>query len=264
MTAFAQFRRAILAELTRAGGRRSLLLLGAVPGAILLPLVVTVGIAIVAERFASISGSIQVTSVETTNSIYWVITFTATVFAVIAAYAQVTAERGPVGEVHRYLYPRGWVTALARWVVYGALAAACSLVLVCALLLILPTAFPAVYAMVDISSDAGIRFLWAVPAYSALAVGIGIGLAGIVGHPAGTVVILLAWIHLVENVISLVPNGFEIQLYMPFLNGTYGTGQELAFLPPWGFSGALAYMGAITMAVFVVGVGAATLRRRRG
>ena len=87
-----QIGRGTRAELTRVGGARSLLLYGLVPGAVLLPLAITLGVATVAERFASISSSIQVTSVTTTNSVYWVITFTVMIWAVVAAYAQATAN----------------------------------------------------------------------------------------------------------------------------------------------------------------------------
>ncbi|MCH5644012.1 ABC transporter permease [Gordonia sp. ABSL49_1] len=257
-----QLGRAVRAEITRSGGRRSILLFGAIPAAVLLPLIITLGVAMVSERFASISSTIQVTSVATTNSVYWVITFTVIAWAVIATFAQATGERGAVGEMSRYLYPRSATAALVRWIVYGAWAALCSALLVSAVMLLLPNVFPRVYAGVDIASAAGVRFIVTVPIYGVFAVGIGVGLAAIVGHPATSVAILLGWTYIVENAISLIPNGYTLQSYMPFLNGVYATGQELAFLPPWGVDGALAYVAAIATAVFVLGCGVLTLRRR--
>ncbi|WP_168704735.1 ABC transporter permease [Gordonia paraffinivorans] len=258
-----QIGRGTRAELTRVSGARSILLYGLVPGAVLLPLAITLGVATVAERFASISSSIQVTSVTTTNSVYWVITFTVMIWAVVAAYAQATAERGPLGELARYLYPRRWTGLVSRWIAYGVGAAVCSAALVALVMAILPTFFPKVYAGVDIGSAAGVRFLVAVPVFAVCAVGIGVGLAAIVGHPAGTVVGLLGWAYVIENAISLVPNGYTLQNYMPFLNGTYGTGQELAFMPPWGPTGGLVYCAAIAVVLFALGCAAVALRAKQ-
>ncbi|WP_232716023.1 ABC transporter permease [Gordonia metallireducens] len=258
-----QIGRGTRAELTRVGGARSILLYGLIPGAVLLPLVITLGVATVAERFASISGSIQVTSVTTTNSVYWVITFTVMIWAVVAAYAQATAERGPLGELARHLYPHRWTGLVSRWIAYGVGAALCSAALVALVMAVLPTFFPKVYSGVDIGSPEGVRFLIAVPVFAVFTVGIGIGLAAIIGHPAGTVVALLGWTYVIENAISLVPDGYTLQQYMPFLNGTFGTGQELAFMPPWGPTGGLLYCGAIALALFTLGCLALTFRVRR-
>ncbi|GAC53767.1 MULTISPECIES: hypothetical protein [Gordonia] len=258
-----QIRRGTRAELTRVGGARSILLYGLIPGAVLLPLVITFGVATVAERFASISGSIQVTSVTTTNSVYWVITFTVMIWAVVAAYAQATAERGALGELARHLYPRRWTGLVSRWIAYGTGAALCSAALVALVMAMLPTFFPKVYSGVDIGSAEGVRFLIAVPVFAVFAVGIGIGLAAIIGHPAGTVVTLLGWAYVIENAISLVPDGYTLQQYMPFLNGTFGTGQELAFMPPWGPTGGLLYCGAIALTLVTLGCITLTLRVRR-
>lgn len=258
-----QIRRGTRAELTRVGGARSILLYGLIPGAVLLPLVITFGVATVAERFASISGSIQVTSVTTTNSVYWVITFTVMIWAVVAAYAQATAERGALGELARHLYPRRWTGLVSRWIAYGTAAALCSAALVALVMAVLPSFFPKVYSGVDIGSAEGVRFLIAVPVFAVFAVGIGIGLAAIIGHPAGTVVALLGWAYVIENAISLVPDGYTLQQYMPFLNGTFGTGQELAFMPPWGPTGGLLYCGAIALTLVTLGCITLTLRVRR-
>ena len=214
-TIIGEIGRATVAEPLRVGGARSMLWFGLLPGAIVLPLVITFGVATVAERFASISGSIQVTSVTTTNSVYWVITFTVMVWALVAAFAQATAERGAPGELARHLYPRRWTGSVARWVAYGFGAATCSGVLVAVVMMTLPALFPKVYSGVDLTSAEGVRFLLAVPVFAALAVGIGIGVAGVVAHPAGSVVVLLGWVYVVENAISLVPNGYTLQSYMP-------------------------------------------------
>ncbi len=49
---------------------------------------------------------------------------------------------------------------------------------------------------------------------------------------------------------------------MPFLNGVYGTGQEIVVMPPWGINGALAYCAAVSVVLFTIACCAAYLGRR--
>ena len=124
---------------------------------------ITFGVATVAERFTSISGSIQVTSVTTTNSVYWVITFTVMAWVLVAAFAHATAERGAPGELARHLYSRRWTSAVARWVAYGFGAATCSGVLVAVVMMTLPAFFPTAYSGVDLTSAEGGASFWQFP-----------------------------------------------------------------------------------------------------
>ncbi|MBM7367163.1 ABC transporter permease [Gordonia hydrophobica] len=263
MIALAHLFRAVRAEFYRVGGRRGPLVFAALPGAVVVPLVVTIAIATVAERFATMSASgIQVTSVQTTNSVYWVLTFTVIVWAILAATAQASAARGPASDLERILFPRAWTAPVARWLLYGALSATVALVLTAAVMLVLPAAFPTVYGGVDITSSAGLRFVITVPIYAFLACGIGVGIGGIVGHPVVTAAVLLGWAFVIENSISLAPKGYTLQGYMPFLNGQFGTGQELAFTPPWGPNGALVYAAVVGAVLVALACGAAARRRR--
>ena len=259
-----QFGRAVRAEIVRVGGPRSPLLYAALPGAIMLPLLVTFAVATVAERFAVLSDDIRVTSVGTENSVYWVITFTVMVWAVIAATAQASATGGPASEVARFLFPRTWTGVGARWLVYGCFAAATSLLLVTVVMLVLPAAFPAVYSGVDIASPAGVRFVLGVPLYAFAACGAGVALGALIGHPVVTAAALFGWVFVVENAIALVPDGYTLQGYMPFLNGQFGTGQQLAFTPPWGPTGALAYLFAVTVGLFALAWASLAWRARPG
>ncbi|NLG46581.1 ABC transporter permease [Gordonia sp. (in: high G+C Gram-positive bacteria)] len=261
MTGFAQLLRAVRAEGVRLGGRRGPLAFAALPGAVLAPLIVTFVIAAVAERFATMSASIQVTSVQTSNAVYWVLTFTVITWALIAATAQASIARGSAGDLERYLFPRSWTAPAARWLLCGTSSAAMGLVLVIVVMTVLPAAFPAVYGGVDIGSPEGLRFLATVPVYAFVTCGIGVGLGALIGHPVVTAVVLLGWAFVVENSIALAPNGYTMQGYMPFLNGQFGTGQDLAFTPPWGMNGALAYSAGVAVVLFAAGC--AVLARRR-
>lgn len=263
MTALASLVRAVRAELVRSGGLRSPLVFAAVPVAVVLPLVITVGVAAVAERFASLPGEIQVTSVQTTNAVYWVIVFTVMGWALVATTTSADAARGAGSDLQRHLFPRVWTGPTARWIVYGVYAALTSIVLVALVLVTLPLAFPLVYGGVDLTSAAGIRFLLTVPLYAFAACGIGVGLGTVVGHPVIAAAVLLAWVFVVENAIALFPRGYTLQEYMPFLNGQFGTGQELAFAPGWGRDGGLVYVIAVAAIVFAVGCGSLKLKRTR-
>ena len=55
---------------------------------------------------------------------------------------------------------------------------------------------------------------------------------------------------IVENTVALIPNGFTIQGYMPFLNGVYGTGQEIVVMPPWGCQRRTVYCAGIAVLMF--------------
>ena len=263
MNALASLLRAIRAETVRSAGLRGPLVFAALPVAVLLPLIVTFGVAAVAERFARLPGEIQVTSVQTSNAVYWVIVFTVMGWAVIAATAGADATAGPGSDLQRHLFPRVWTGPAARWIVYGVYAAITALILVALVLTVLPFAFPLVYEGVDVTSPAGVRFLLTVPAYAFIACGVGVGLGAVIGHPVVAAAVLLAWVFVIENAIALVPDGYTLQGYMPFLNGQFGTGQELAFTPGWDPNGALLYLLGIAIAVFALGCAASLLRRSR-
>ena len=263
LTAPAQIARGIKAEHIRAGGRRSLLAYAGIPGVVLLPLLITFGIAYASERIAALNSTeISVAAFQTENSAYWILNFGAVAGALIAAYAQASSMHGALGDVDRYLYPRSWTSSLSRWLYYGILTAAVSLLLMAFVMTVLPAAFPTVYGDVDLTSAVGIRFLITVPVYAFFACGLAVGVAGLIGHPAASVAILLFWIAIVEDAIIFVPNGGAIQAYMPFLNGIWGTGQFLVMTPPWGKNGALIWFGIVAIVIYLLGAGAIALRRR--
>lgn len=91
-------------------------------------------------------------------------------------------------------------------------------------------------------------------AFSAiLAVGVGM----LLRQTAGAVTVLLLWSLLVENLIALVPEiGPDAQRWMPFVMADHflsGGGPMSVDMPlgPWG---ALAYFGAVTVGVWVIGL----------
>lgn len=248
------------AEIVRLGGRRGPLVRASVPLGLGFPVMVSVMIAAVSERLHHGEGLIQVREVGTDNALFWVISLGVTVHAVVAAYAQTTSTRGPVGDLRRHLLPRTGADLCARWLVTGAVGAACSLVATVLLLLLLPVLFPAVYSSVDMASPEGIRFLWAVPAYTVAASGIGVGVGALVRVPAAAVAVLTLWSLLIEGAVAYLPGGARLLGWMPFLNGQYATGQQIVLAPGWGPGGALFYVFAV--AAVLVALGAQSLRKQ--
>ncbi|BEK98816.1 ABC transporter permease [Nocardia seriolae] len=233
-------RRGVAAEWTRTTGR-SFLWTVAVPLTYVLPLVVTFGIAAVAERLATLPGQRFVAPVSTTNSVYWVMTFSVSVMMVTAAYAHGTQRRGRTSDLDTFLFPRPWTVALARWIYYGAIAAISTVVLIIVVMVTLPYQFPELYGAVDITDSAGIRFLWTVPIYAFAACGVGIAVGSLIRAPSAAVAVLLFWVYVAESAMNLLPHGFTLQSYAPFLNAVAATGQQVAFLPRFGRNGSLLY-----------------------
>lgn len=243
-------RRGVAAEWTRTTGR-SFLWTVAVPLTFVLPLVVTFGIAAVAERLATLPGQSYVATVSTTNSVYWVITLSVSVMMVTTAYAHATQWRGQTSDLNAFLFPRSWTVALARWIFYGAITAISTTVLLVVVMVTLPHQFPQIYGAVDITDSAGIRFLWTVPSYAFAACGVGVAVGSLIRTPSAAVAVLLFWVYVAENSINLLPHGYTLQAYAPFLNAVAATGQEVAFLPRFGRTGSLLYFILVAVTLFV-------------
>lgn len=263
MSVHERFSRAIQAEAIRLGGLRGLFARTILPLGLVLPMVVTLVIGAAAEFLHSVDGLIQVREVTTDNSIYWIISLGVTVYAVAAAYAQASIGRGSVGELARHILPKSGVSMLARWVVLGIIGAVCSFFVTLMMLVALPALYPQVYSQVDAASATGVRFLWAVPAYCFAAVGIGLGIGALIQVPAAAVAAITLWSLLVEPAFVYIPNGADLIGYLPFLNGTFGSGQDIALEPPWSPNGALLYTLAIAAVVVALGYAATQWRRAK-
>ncbi|WP_405490350.1 ABC transporter permease [Nocardia sp. NBC_00511] len=254
-------RRGVAAEWTRTTGR-SFLWTVAVPLTFVLPLAVTFGIAAVAERLATLPGQRFVNPVSTTNSVYWVMTFSVSIMMVTAAYAHGTQRRGQTSDLSMFLFPRPWTVALARWIYYGAIAAISTVVLLIVVMVTLPHQFPELYGAVDITDSAGIRFLWTVPIYAFAACGVGIAVGSLIRAPSAAVAVLLFWVYVAESSMNLLPHGFTLQAYAPFLNAVAATGQQVAFIPRFGRNGSLLYFILVAVTLFIAAAVLPILIRR--
>ncbi|WP_328825336.1 hypothetical protein [Tomitella gaofuii] len=261
MSAAMVLARSVRAEGVRLGGGRGLLLRVALPLGLGLPVVVTLAVAVVAEKLHGADSLLQVRQVPTSNSVYWLVYLGVTVFAVVAAYAQGTAVRGPAAEVARHGAPRPFTGMLGRWILIGVVSAFGMVLCAFLLMVALPALFPGVYGQVDAASADGVRLLWALPVYAFLAAGIGVAVGALVPWPAAAVAVLTLWALFIENAAVMLPRGGDLIGWMPFLNGVYASGQDIALSPSWGRDGALAYVALVTAALLAAGW--ARLRRER-
>ena len=255
--------RNICGESVAIGGPRSFLFRVTLPLGILLPVLITLAVAAVSESLNARDGLLGVTAVSTTNSVYWLLWIGVTVFAVSAAYRQAVSEAGPVAETRRYASPRLLISMVARWLVLGGLAAVLLGIATMLTMLALPVFFPGVHSEVDAFTPEGVRFLWALPVYAFGAVGVGLGIGALIPSAPAAVAVLTVWSLLAENTVILLPRGDVLTRFMPFLNGVYGSGQDLALDPAWGRGGALVYLLLVALAVVLAGWLRTRAARRR-
>ncbi|OBF95101.1 ABC transporter [Mycobacterium sp. 852002-51152_SCH6134967] len=252
--------RSARAEIIRTGGRSRLWTVVA-PAAVILPVVITFGIALVAESFARIPGQISVLQVTTSNAAYWVITITVALVAVAGADGQAAESRYGAGEHVRLAIPQAWPVLLGRWVFYGALGALVAIATLVVVLAGLPAVAPIVYGPVSLTDDVGLRLLWTVPVLALFAAGAGVGVGALTRSPLAAVGGILLWAFVAETAAGYLPSGATLQRFMPLLNAVYATGQDTVLTPPWGQTGALLYACSVFTAIFGIAAVGRTIRR---
>jgi hypothetical protein len=260
MTAATHVLRSVRAESIRTGGRGPLWIV-LIPAACIVPAVITFAIAMVAEYFARIPGQTYVQQVGTSNAAYWVVTVTVVMAATAAAYGRSSESQWGAGTFVRAALPRAWTADAGKWLFHGLLGALAAALMVAVVLIALPMVSPLVYGEVSILDPVGRRLLVTVPILAFFAAGFGIGVGAVARSPAVAVGAVLLWVYVVEIAVGYVPGGLSAQRFMPFLNGVYGTGQDIILAPPWGPDAGLAYACTAFTIMFAGGLCAARLRR---
>ncbi|WP_245905952.1 ABC transporter permease [Mycolicibacterium palauense] len=243
--------RGVRAEWIRAGGRGRLWTV-LVPAAILVPVAISFGIAVVAESFARIPGQLTVLAVSTANAGYWVITISVVLGAVAGADGQAAESRYHAGEHVRVAIPRVWPVLAGRWLFYGGASAGAALAALAAVLVGLPVVSPLVYGAVSLTDPVGLRLLWTVPLLAFFAAGAGVGVGALAKSPLVAAAVIVVWTYIAEPAVGYLPSGIGLQRFMPVLNTVYATGQDAVLGPPWGRNGALLYVCALCAAVLLV------------
>lgn len=231
-----------------------------IPAAVVVPMAITFGIALVAESFARIPGQLSVLQVSTSNAGYWVITITVTLIAVAAADGQACESRYRSADYVHLAFPRQWPVLAGRWVFYGTLGAAVVAVTLVVVLAALPVVSPQVYGAVAVTDAVALRLLWTVPVLAFFAAGAGIGVGALIRSPLGAAGAILVWAFVVESAAGYLPSGAFLQRFMPVLNGVYATGQDTVLVPPWGQNAALLVVCALFTAIFLVAAVERTVR----
>jgi len=252
--------RSVRAETIRTGGPSRLWTV-VVPAAVLVPVVITFGIALIAEAFARIPGQISVLQVTTSNAAYWVITITVTLVGVAAADGQAGENRYGAAEHTRVAIRNPWAVLVGRWVFYGALGAAVAAATLIVVLCALPLIAPTVYGPVSMTDDVGRRLLWTVPLLALFAAGAGVGVGALTRSPLGATGAILVWAFVVETAAGYLPSGATLQRFLPMLNAVYATGQDTVLVPPWGRAAALLYTCSVFTAIFLIAVVERTIRK---
>ncbi|BBX03500.1 ABC transporter permease [Mycolicibacterium moriokaense] len=252
--------RSLRAEQIRTGGRSRLWTV-IVPAAAVIPMVITFGIAAVAEAFARIPGQLSVLQVSTSNAAYWVITITVVLVAVAAADGQASESRYRAREYVRIAMPRPWAVLVGRWVFYGAVGAVVAAVTLVLVLALLPVVSPLVYGPVSVTDPVARRLLWTVVVLAFFAAGAGVGVGAIIRSPLGAVGAILLWAYVVESAAGYLPSGASLQRFMPLLNAVYATGQDTVLIPPWGKDTALLYTCALFSVIFMVAAAERMIRK---
>lgn len=243
--------RSVRAELIRTAGRSRLWTVMA-PVAVGVPMAITFLIAALAERFARIPGQLSILAVSTSNAAYWVITITVVVIAAAAADGQSSQSRYHTGDHVRLAVPRRWADLTGKWLFYGALSATLTTATVVAILVTLPVISALVYGGVSVSDREALRLLWTVPVYAFFAAGAGVGVGAVIRSPVGAVGSVLFWAYVIETAAGYLPSGASLQRFMPVLNATFATGQDIVLSPPWGQDAALVYVCVLFTAVIAL------------
>lgn len=251
--------RSVRAEHIRTGGRSRLWTV-LVPAAVALPMLISFGIAGVAESFARIPGQISVLQVSTSNAGYWVITIAIVVTAVAAADGQASESRYRAREYVRLAFSRSWPVLAGRWIFYGAVGMVAGAGTLAAVLVALPAVSPHVYGAVSATDAVAIRLLWTVAILAFFAAGAGIGIGALVPSPLGAAGLILLWAYAVESAAGYLPSGAHFQRFMPLLNAVYATGQDAVLVPPWNQNTALIYVCSLSTAIFLIATIERTLR----
>lgn len=164
--------------------------------------------------------------------------------------------------------PTRWQVPVAKFLVYGFIAALISLISMVISVLAMRWALSwnvddqKILDLISLSADGVWKSLGLNVLYSVLVVMLSIGVGYLVRHTAGAIAIILLWKLVIEGlVIGQIPKIKEwLPPYMPFQNMDSGVmGMEVTDAP-WGPTGSIIYFAVWAIVVFVAGV--ITLKKR--
>lgn len=180
------------------------------------------------------------------------VALTATIVVIVQASMTVTTEyRFGIPETNFRVAPKRWQLALAKVLLGAVLAAAATFLALVAAFIFgdLTAAIPAGWT----SNSATQRALWAVPLGMALVTVLMQGVGWLVRNTAGSVVVGMAMLLLVESIVGMIPRiGTDVAKYLPF-------GNLMAFMtnqatPHFTLGASLGIAAVWAVAVWAIGV----------
>ncbi|RNE49915.1 multidrug ABC transporter permease [Corynebacterium alimapuense] len=159
--------------------------------------------------------------------------------------------------------PRRWTVALAKLLLYSAIAAALTFLMVLAGFYLARALAPESAAALfnPLEDAAALRILWSYPAMAASVVMLAQGVGLLLRQTAGSVALVLIWFMGLEQIFRLIPEfGSDIASYLPFQNlDAFIQEVDIAGLP-WDHNGSGAYFLLWAAILWLLGV--VVLQRR--
>lgn len=163
---------------------------------------------------------------------HWVRMMTCTLFA-LWAVSSVTGEyRSGTMALSYRACQRPAVMLGAKWFVTGLVAMALTLLTGIAVFIVDKLMFPTVAGHWTVASSDVHHLLWALPVYSFLACGLGVGIGALCRTAAISVAVVLLWQFVLEPFSVVLPHGAQFFAYLPFGNGAVFIGEETQFPLP--------------------------------
>jgi hypothetical protein len=159
--------------------------------------------------------------------------------------------------------PNRIVVAIAKWVLYGFIAALLTFVTVvlCYYTAKLFASDAASTTLRVWQDDNAIRFMWAYPLIMFLIITLSQGMAWLLRQTAGAVAIMSMWILALEDLLGLIPKvGEQVTKFGPIKNMQAFASQQDIVDAPWDHMGSLYYFAAWAAGFFILGI--ITLRLR--
>lgn len=153
--------------------------------------------------------------------------------------------------------PRRWRVLAAKGAVFGGVGFVVALILTVIGLLIAQGIW---VDGVDWGTSDTIRQIWGTPVFVACSMLIGIAVGALIRQTAGAVTIMLVWMLLLENLITIIPKvGEHVQPFLPFTNGwRFLSGGAGDF--HWNIYGSLIYFVVFTAVLFGAAIAAVNAR----
>lgn len=176
----------------------------------------------------------------------------------IQAIMIITTEyRYQVQSVTYLATPRRWTVALAKLLLYAAIAAILTFVVVVAGFLLADALAPASAAALfePFKDESALLIMWTFPTAAAALVVFSQGMALLLRQTAGTVALMLVWFMGLESIVRLIPNwGNDIARFLPFENLNAFVMNTPVQDAPWGVHGSGVYFFAWAVVLWVLGV----------